>query len=186
MVVNYKKRDFPVEKSRQILEPGPVVMVSSYYKGETDIMTMGWHTVLEFSPSLIGCMITSANHSYELIRKSGECVINIPTYSMIDKIVGIGNCSGKDTDKFKEFSLTKANASKINAPLIKECYANLECKIHDRRMLRTYNFFIFEVVKAHIAIAPKSPKTVHYRGDGTFMISGKDIRHKRGFLPDRL
>ncbi len=186
MVTHYKKRDFPVEKVRHFLEPGPVVLVSSAYKGETDIMAMGWHTVLEFSPSLIGCMITSANYSYDMIRKSGECVINIPTSDMIDEIVGIGNCSGIDTDKFDKFNLTRSKASKVKVPLIKECYANFECRIYDRKMLNSYNFFVLEVVKAHVATSPKYPETVHYRGDGIFMISGKNISHKRGFLPDRL
>ena len=56
----YRKYDFPVSKVRRYLEPGPVVLVSSAYKGENNIMTMGWHTIMEFSPSLIGCMITAA------------------------------------------------------------------------------------------------------------------------------
>jgi flavin reductase (DIM6/NTAB) family NADH-FMN oxidoreductase RutF len=66
----YNKKDFSVSEIRKYLEPGPIVLVSSKYKGETNVMTMGWHTVLEFTPSLIGCMITAANHSFDLIKKS--------------------------------------------------------------------------------------------------------------------
>jgi flavin reductase (DIM6/NTAB) family NADH-FMN oxidoreductase RutF len=171
----YKKHDFPVEKIRKYLEPGPIVLVSSRWKDKTNIMTMGWHTVLEFSPSLVGCMITNANHSYEMIRKSKECVINIPTVDIIDKVIGIGNTSGKNTDKFKQFKLTAEEAEKVKAPLIKECYANYECRVADGVLLPKYNFFILEVVKAHVAVYPKYPRTVHYRGEGIFMVAGKEI-----------
>ena len=54
-------------------------------------MTMGWHTVMEFVPSLIGCMITSGNPSFGMIKASEECVINIPTCDLAEQVVGIGN-----------------------------------------------------------------------------------------------
>ena len=74
-----KKKDFPVGEIRRFLEPGPVVLVSSAYRGKTNIMTMGWHMVLEFTPSLVGCLISSGNHSHDMISRSRECVINVPT-----------------------------------------------------------------------------------------------------------
>ncbi len=76
-----KKTDFPVSQVRRYLEPGPIVLVSSKSRGKTNIMTMGWHMVMEFSPSLIGCLISSGNRSHRMIRDSGECVINLPTTS---------------------------------------------------------------------------------------------------------
>jgi flavin reductase (DIM6/NTAB) family NADH-FMN oxidoreductase RutF len=182
----YKKKDFPVSDIRRFLEPGPIVLVSSRYKDETNIMTMGWHMVMEFTPSLIGCMITSANHSFKLIKKSGECVINIPEIHLAETVVGIGNCSGRDVNKFEKFNLTKDKASNVKAPLIAECYANFECKIHDRKLLDNYNFFILEVVKAHAPVSPKYPKTIHYRGDGQFMVSGQPLNMKDKFLPQML
>lgn len=182
----YKKKDFPVWEIRRFLEPGPVVLVSSHHKGERNIMTMAWHTVMEFSPSLAGCVISSANHSYELIRKSGECVINIPGSELLNEVIGIGNCSGRDLDKFKRFGLTAQQAQTVSAPLIAECYASFECRIADRRMLKDYNFFIFEILKAHVAGSPKYPETVHYRGDGVFMISGKNISKRSLFRPEML
>src|SRR5882724_4114097 len=96
----YEKTDFPVAEIRRFLEPGPVVLVSSAYRGQTNIMTMGWHMVMEFEPSLVGCYIWSENHSFQMIRKSKECVINIPTTALAAKVVGIGNSSGHDIDKF--------------------------------------------------------------------------------------
>lgn len=182
----YVKRDFPVEKIRRFLEPGPIVLVSSVYKGEQNIMTMGWHTVMEFSPSLVGCMIAAANHSYHLIKKSGECVINIPEVFMANTVVGIGNCTGAEEDKFEKFGLTAAAGKKVKAPLIRECYAHFECKVADTRLLGKYNFFILKVVKALVAISPKYPKTLHYRGDGIFMLSGKHINLSKKFRPENL
>jgi len=175
----FDKLDFPVHEIRRFLEPGPIVLVSSAWKGATNIMTMGWHTVMEFQPSLVGCVIASGNHSFEMIRRSMECVINIPTVDIAATAVKIGNCSGSDTDKFAEFRLTATPADTVAAPLIGECYASFECRLADAALVDRYNFFIFEVVKAHVAKSPKYPKTIHYRGDGTFMVSGDNTARWR-------
>ena len=160
----YKKQDFPVDEIRRFMEPGPIVLVSSAWKSEKNIMTMGWHMVMGFSPSLIGCYIWTENHSFGLISKSKECVFNVPTVEMADIAVGIGNCSGAEVDKFNEFHLTALPAEKVKAPLIKECFANLECKLIDASLIRKYSLFVFEVVKAHASSRPKYPTTIHYRG----------------------
>ena len=182
----YKKYDFPVSKIRRFLEPGPVVLVTSHHKGQTDIMAMGWHMVMEFQPSRIGCFITPANHSFELIRSSRECVINIPTYDMIDAVIGVGNTHGDQLDKFKEFGLTSTPASRVKAPVIAECYASYECKLVDDSLIAKYSLFIFEVEKAHVARAPRYPQTVHYRGDGVFMISGGNLDYRKQFKKENL
>jgi flavin reductase (DIM6/NTAB) family NADH-FMN oxidoreductase RutF len=181
-----KKRDFPVSNVRRYLEPGPIVLVSSAYRGKTNIMTMGWHTVLEFSPSLVGCMIWDGNHSHEMIKRSGECVINLPTTALIDTVVGIGNTKGDEIDKFAHFGLTAEKAAKVSAPLIGECHASFECRIADDALVKKYNFFIFEVVAAHVAASPKHPETLHYTGDGVFMVAGKIVSRRSKFRPEML
>ena len=118
------KKDFPTYNVRRFLEPGPIVLVSSAHKRQTNIMTMGWHMMMEFSPALVGCLISDANHSFELIRKSRQCVINLPTTDLAATVVRIGNCSGRDIDKFSEFGLTPEVGTHVRAPLIGECYAN--------------------------------------------------------------
>jgi flavin reductase (DIM6/NTAB) family NADH-FMN oxidoreductase RutF len=184
---NYTKTDFPTDNVRRFLEPGPIVLVSSAYKGETNIMTMGWHMIMEFEPSLIGCYIWTANHSFEMIRKSRQCVINIPTEDLAAKVVKIGNSSGRDIDKFAEFGLSSKPGTHVGAPLIEECYANFECRLKDSSLIRKYSLFVFEVVKAHVATSPKYPKTIHYRGDGEFMISGANTsRYRKLFKPQML
>ena len=183
----YQKRDLPVEKVRRFLEPGPIVLVSSKWRGATNIMTMGWHMVMGFEPSLIGCYIWDANHSFEMLRRSKECVINIPTEDIAAKVVGIGNSSGRDIDKFEKFRLTAAPSKKVNAPLIAECYANFECRLADSSLINKYSLFVWEVVKAHAAPSPRYPRTIHYRGDGIFMLSdGNTSRYRRLFKSQNL
>jgi flavin reductase (DIM6/NTAB) family NADH-FMN oxidoreductase RutF len=184
---SFRKRDFPTDDARRFLEPGPIVLVSSAYKDQTNIMTMGWYMVMEFTPSLIGCCISAANHSFEMVRRSKQCVINVPTVDLAPKVVKIGNSSGRDINKFAEFGLTPKPGAHVRAPLIDECYANFECWLADSSWIGKYNVFVFEVVKAHVAISPKYPKTIHYRGDGEFMISGENTRrYRKLFRPGML
>ncbi len=180
------KSDFPVGQVRRYLEPGPIVLVSSRWRGKANIMTLGWHTVLEFTPSLVGCMISAGNHSFHMIRGSRECVINLPTTALTDTVVGIGNTSGAEIDKFEKFGLTAEKAQKGGVPLIRECHASFECRLHDDALVDTYNFFIFEVVKAHVAASPKHPETLHYTGEGVFMVAGRIISRRALFRPGML
>jgi flavin reductase (DIM6/NTAB) family NADH-FMN oxidoreductase RutF len=183
----YTKKDFPTSNVRRFLEPGPIVLVSSAYQDRTNIMTMGWHMMMEFTPALVACVISSANHSFELIRNSRQCVINVPTVDLAATVVKIGNSSGRDIDKFTEFGLTPKPGAHVRAPLIDECYASFECRLADAGWIRTYDMFVFEVVKAHVATSPKAPKTMHYRGNGEFMISGAETgEYRKLFRPGML
>jgi flavin reductase (DIM6/NTAB) family NADH-FMN oxidoreductase RutF len=186
MAKRAEKNDFPVSQIRRYLEPGPIVLVSSALDDRRNIMTMGWHTVMEFTPSLLGCVIAGGNYCSELIRKSRECVINLPTTALTDTVVGIGNTTGAEIDKFARFGLTAQPAERVKAPLIAECHANFECKLADDALVNKYNFFIFKVVKAHVAKSPKHPETLHYTGDGVFMVSGKTISRRSQFRPEML
>ena len=180
-----KRLGCPVDQTRRFLEPGPIILVSSAYKGETDIMTMGWHMMMEYS--LVGCYIWARDRSRELIRKSRECVINVPEVDLAPTVVRIGNSTGAEIDKFETFGLTAVKADEVGAPMIGECFANFECKLVDTSLINRYSLFVFEVVKAHVAPSPKFPKTIHYRGDGRFMVSGEETaRWRRLFKPEML
>jgi len=182
----YRQHAFPVEDVRRYLEPGPIVLVSTAWRGQLNIMTLGWHMVLEFSPSLWACYLWNQNHSFELARRSRECVINLPTADIVDTVVRIGNSTGAEIDKFDSFGLTAMPGEAVAAPRIAECYASFECRLHDASQVKRRNLFIWEVVKAHVARTPKTPRTVHYRGDGRFMVSGEEISRKRMFKPEML
>ncbi len=171
-----KKRALPLGSVYGLLEPGPVVLVSTACGAETDIMAMSWHMMVDFEPPLIACILSNRNHSFELLRKSRECVINIPAMELADQVVRCGNSSGTDVDKFAGFGLTPKPASQVKAPLIDECYANIECRIADGRMVNRYNLFILEGLAAWIETPRRDWHTIHHLGLGSFMVSGETIR----------
>jgi flavin reductase (DIM6/NTAB) family NADH-FMN oxidoreductase RutF len=103
-----KKVNFDVNKIRRLLEPGPVILVSSAHGGARDIMTMGWRMILGDGSSLVGCIIWDQYYSRGLMETSGECVINAPTFDLIDAVIGVGNTHTPETDKFAKFGLAPA------------------------------------------------------------------------------
>ena len=169
-------KTFPLSKVYSLLEPGPVVMVTTSYRGRSNVMAMSWHTMLEFKPPLIGCVISNRDYTFNILKKTNECVIAIPTMELAAKVMRVGNTSGRDIDKFKRFELTAVPASRVKAPLIEECYVNLECKVVDTTMVNKYNFFVIETIKAWINPKIKNPKTIHHLGNGVLMVAGKTIK----------
>ena len=166
----------PLSRVYLLLEPGPVVLVSTVHKGKANIMTMSWQTMMEFEPPLVGCVISGRNYSFEALTTTRECVLNIPSVELAKQVVGVGNCSGSKVDKFKKFKLTAKPASLVLPPLIDECFANFECKVADTRMVNKYNFFVLQVVKAWIDPVIKNPCTLHHQGKGVFMVGGDTIK----------
>jgi len=172
------RKSFPLSRVYGLLEPGPVVLVTTAGNERPNIMTMSWHSMMEFEPPLLSCIISDCNYSFGLLKAARECVINIPTVEIAEKIVGCGNTSGAKVDKFEKFCLTAKPAAKVGAPLIEECYANLECRVVDTSMVARYCMFVLEVVKAWIDPAVKEPRTIHHLGMGNFMIAGEKIKLK--------
>jgi len=170
------KRSYPLAKVYGLLEPGPVLLLSTAHKGRSNIMTMSWQTMLEFEPPLVGCVVSGNDFSFAALKATKQCVLNIPTQELAKQVVGCGNSSGRDSDKFATFDLTPAAATLVDAPLIAECYANLECRVVDTRQVTRYSFFVLEVVKAWIDPSVKNPRTLHHRGYGRFMIAGESIK----------
>ena len=169
------KKSFPLSKVYQLLEPGPVVMVTTAHAGAVNIMTMSWHTMMEFTPPLVGIVMSDQNYSFTFLKESKECVINIPTVELAQQVVGVGNTTGSKVDKFKRFKLTQEKATQVKAPLIGECFANLECRVVDMKMAVKYNFFVLEVLKVWKSPAKKRERTLHHSGNGVFVVDGKII-----------
>ncbi|MDO8448829.1 MAG: flavin reductase family protein [Rhodoferax sp.] len=170
------KRALPLSRVYGLLEPGPVVLLSTMHKDQANVMTMSWHTMMEFEPPLVGCVVSGHDFSFTALKTTRQCVLNIPTVELAKKVVACGNTSGQQVDKFEAFGLTAAPAALVDAPLIAECYANLECRVVDTRLVNRYNFFVLEVLKAWIDPACKDPRTLHHRGRGAFMVAGDTIR----------
>jgi flavin reductase (DIM6/NTAB) family NADH-FMN oxidoreductase RutF len=132
--------------------------------------------MIEFEPPMVACVVSDRNFTFKTLKATQECAINIPTVELAEKVVACGNCSGRDVDKFETIGLTPLAASRVRAPLIAECCANLECRVVDTRAVNRYGLFILEVLKAWTDPARKSPRTIHHMGRGTFMVSGKTIK----------
>ena len=173
-----KLKEFPLSNVYRLLEPGPVVLLTTARRGRANVMTMSWHMMVEFEPPLVACVVSGANHSFTALRATGECVIAIPAHRLARRVVQVGNTSGREVDKFAAFGLTPAPADRVRAPLIAECFANLECKVSDRRLVNRYNLFILEVVQAWSDPRQRNPKTIHHHGYGKFVVDGRAIRLK--------
>lgn len=172
------KRDYPLARVYGLLEPGPVVLLATAGRDRPNVMTLSWLTMVEFEPPLVACVVSNRDYSYGLLKKDRECTLNIPTVELAEQVVAVGNCSGRDLDKFATFGLTAKPAARVAAPLVGECYASLECRVHDTRMVNRYGLFVLEVVKAWVDTSVKAPRTLHHRGKGVFMVAGETIRLK--------
>lgn len=120
----------PLFRAFTLVEPGPVILVTTLDGTRPNIMTVSWTMVRSFNAEF--ALTTGPwNHSWTALCDSREFVLSFPTSDMIDMVVGIGMCSGADTDKFARFGLTAVPASHVRAPLIKECLANIECRVEE-------------------------------------------------------
>jgi len=170
------KRAFPLSQVYQLLEPGPVTLVTTAFKNQANVMTMSWHMMMDFEPPIFACIISDQNFTFELLMKTGECVINIPSTELAETVVKVGNVSGRKVDKFQKFHLAKERALSVDAPLLMDCYANLECKVIDQSMVKKYNLFIMQVIKAWIRPRKKRMRMLHHCGRGVFVADGKILK----------
>jgi flavin reductase (DIM6/NTAB) family NADH-FMN oxidoreductase RutF len=169
-------KKLPIQKAFTLMESGPVVLVTTADGDRKNVMTLSWTMVMDFTPRF-AFMTGSWNYSYKALIKTGECVIAIPAVDLAKKTVQIGSCSGSETDKFKKFKLTPLEAENVSAPLIKECYANIECRVVDH--IKQHNLFILDGLLAWVDNKRKEKRCFHAIGDGRFITDGKIINHRR-------
>jgi len=169
-------KKMPIHKAFTLIESGPVVLVTTNDGKKKNVMTISWTMVVDFTPRFA---ITTGpwNYSFAALRETKECVLSIPTVDLIDKVVGIGICSGADTDKFEKFRLTPVKGKNVKAPLIKECLANIECKVID--IVKKHNIVVLDGIAAHIDEKRKEKRTLHAVGDGTFIVDGRRLNRKK-------
>ena len=175
-----------LSKAFTLIEPGPVVLVTTNDGQKDNVMTITWTMVIGFSAAFA---ITTGpwNHSYAALLETKECVISIPTVDLIDMAIGVGTCSGEDTDKFEKFGLTAVKARHVRAPLIKECLANIECRVVD--IIDRHSIVVLEGVAAYFDSAREEKRMIHAVGNGTFIVDGGKIDRKemmRSKLPSGL
>ncbi len=169
-------KEMEISRAFTLMESGPVVLVTTNDGNKNNIMTISWTMVLDFTPMF--AITTGAwNYSFTALRKTKECVISIPTVDMLDKIIGVGTCSGADTDKFQKFGLTPVKGKHVEAPLIRECLANIECKVVD--IVKKHSIVVLEGVAAYFDSSRKEKRTLHAVGDGTFIVDGRKLNRKK-------
>ena len=177
-------RALELGKAFTLMESGPVVLATTSDRGKLNIMTISWTMVNDFTPRF--ALTTGAwNHSFAALRRTKECVIAIPTVDMLDKVIGIGTCSGADTDKFSRFNLTPVPGKKVRPPLIEECLANIECKVVD--IVRKHNIVVLQGVAAWLDTVRKEKRTIHAVGDGAFIVDGRRLDRRKAMaskIPD--
>src|ERR1035438_2856807 len=132
-------KNLPLAKVYQLLEPGPVVLLTTMRNGRANVMVMSWHMMVEFEPPLVACVVSNADYSFAALKATKQCVIAIPALHLAQKVVDVGNSSGRDIAKFETFGLTPRKARCVGAPLVAECFANLECRVVDTRLVNRYN-----------------------------------------------
>jgi len=174
----------PLERAFTLIEPGPVVLVTTHDGGKDNVMTITWTMVLDFSPRF--AISTGAwNHSYAALRDTRECVLSIPTLDLIDTAIGIGTCSGRDTDKFETFGLTRMKASHVRPPLIRQCLGNIECRVVD--IIPNHDIIVLEGLAAYLDSARAEQRMLHAVGDGSFIVDGARLDRRdmmRSKLPE--
>ena len=169
-------RRIRISKAFTLMESGPVVLVTTNDGKNDNIMTISWTMVIDFTP-LFAMTTGPWNYSYAALQKSRECVISIPTVDLIDQVIGAGTCSGANTDKFKKFGLTPVKGRHVRAPLIKECLANIECRVID--IIKRHNIVVLEGIAAYVDSSRKEKRTIHAIGDGTFVVDGRKLNRRR-------
>lgn len=175
-------RQMKLGKAFTLIESGPVVLVTTHDGQRNNVMTISWTMVVDFRP-LFALTTGAWNYSFGALRQNRECVIAIPTVDLLDRVVGIGTCTGADTDKFAKFNLTPIPGRIVRAPLIRECLANIECKVVD--IVRKHNIVVLEGVAAHVNSTRKEKRTIHAVGDGTFIVDGRKL-DRRKMMADKI
>ncbi|MBU9889710.1 MAG: flavin reductase family protein [Candidatus Omnitrophica bacterium] len=170
------KKNFPLSEVHTLIGRGPVILVSTAFRCRPNVMTVSWHTMIDFEPPLVGCVIGAGSYTARVLRSTRECVINVPDARLLKKAVACGNVSGHETDKFERFGLTAVPSSRVKAPRVGECFANLECRVIDTNLADRYDLFVMKVVQAWIDPAKKDASTIHHCGGGVFRISGRTVR----------
>ncbi|WP_454042202.1 flavin reductase family protein [Cellulosimicrobium sp. Marseille-Q8652] len=170
---------YPLDRVHRLLEPGPVVLVSTSDGQRANLMTNGFNMPVRHSTTL-ALVVGPWDHSYTALRETRECVVGIPGRDILETVVDIGNVSGADVDKWERFGLTPVPAETVGAPLVGECFANVECTVADDRLVDDYDLWLLRIEAAWIDPAVEPGAELHHRGDGTFSANGDlvDLRSR--------
>lgn len=178
------KKEIPLEKANRILNIGGVVLITAKFKDRDDITPVAWNVPVSKEPALVAIAVAPERFIYSLIKKSGEFAVNLPTLKILKELYFCGKYSGRDVDKFEKTKLTRVDAKFISAPLIKECIANIECKVEKIYPAGDHNLIIGRALRAivekdlfedYLNVDLDEAKTVHHLGKNLFTVPGRII-----------
>jgi flavin reductase (DIM6/NTAB) family NADH-FMN oxidoreductase RutF len=135
--------------ARRILNPGPVAIVTTAWRGTTNAAPVAWTAPLSMEPPLVGCVIHPNRHTAAMIRFSEEFAINIPGPALVKQTAFLGTLSGVDTDKLEAAGLQTFSGLRVEAPLIEDCLAWIECGVQDVIAAGDHTMFVGRVLKVH-------------------------------------
>lgn len=144
------KEEVPVENANRLVNTGCVVLVSSSSEDKDNIVTLAWQSPVSHNPMLLGVAIANVHLSTELINESEEFVINVPNKDLVEETHACGSISGREVDKFEQNNLSKEESVKIKTPAIKECIANIECKVENTVITGDHTLFAGKVQYAKV------------------------------------
>lgn len=138
-------------KPGNMLYPLPAVMVSCQRPGEKpNIITIAWTGTICSNPPMLSISIRPERYSYDIVKETGEFVVNLTTKDLAYATDYCGVKSGRDVYKFKEMKLTEQKSTAISAPGIAECPVNIECKVTEVKELGSHAMFLAEVVGVQV------------------------------------
>lgn len=134
----------------RLIQPGPVALVTSLFRAQHNVMTAGWLMPLGNDPVLVGVAIHPDRLTHEFVSRSEVFGLSIPTIELLNAVHRCGVESGRDRDKFESASLTPLDSVEIDAPLVEECVAHIECGVVERLTFTNHDLFIGEVLAASV------------------------------------
>lgn len=173
-----------IRKAFTYLESGAVLLVTTNDGTKDNAMTISWQMVMDFTPH-VAISTGEWNESFETILKTKECALCIPSFDMIEKVVGIGVIHGSECDKYDRFGLGKAKAAKVKAPIITDCLAAVECKLED--YIEHHGLLVLKGIQLWENPEKSDRRVIHANGDGTFYADGefRNLREEmRQWVPE--
>ncbi|MFH1327490.1 MAG: flavin reductase family protein [Candidatus Bathyarchaeota archaeon] len=146
------KKRLPSELAYRLMSPRNVVLVTCIHPKtrKPNIITLAWSLPVSINPPMVGISIAPKRYSHDIIAKSREYVINIPSKALAKQALLCGRTSGSNTDKFRTSELTPKPSKKVKPPIIEECIAHLECNVVNQVTTGDHTLFVGEVLEAYV------------------------------------
>ena len=180
------KREISLDLAHRLLAAQPTCLLTTRYKGQVNVMAIAWVCPISLDPPLVSLAIHPSHYTHDLLRRSEECVLNIPGRPLAEQTLLCGSVSGADTDKVTATGLTLESGQRVEAPWIVECLAHLECALVDVLAPGDHSLFVVQIVGAwaeteafdNLWLVPEETEELlplHHLGGTRFCTMGKTI-----------